>query len=65
MAGPTEMSGRDAKALAERLTRRRTSGTLAGEVAVLEEDARTAARFILAVLRQIHPSDVYRLPESD
>ena len=59
MAGPTEMSGRQAQALAERLNRKSTGGTLAGQVAVLEEDARTAARFILAVLRQIHPSDVY------
>jgi hypothetical protein len=62
MAEPTEMSARQAKAIAERIIGG-TPGSLAGQVAALESDARTAARFILAVMRQIHPSDVYKLPE--
>ncbi len=62
---PDQLSYREAVALTERLARRRGGHTLAGAVAVLEQDATTASRLIRAMLRQVHSSDVFRLPSED
>jgi hypothetical protein len=62
MPALTHMSVREATALAERLTRKGSDGTLAGQVAVLETDGRTASRLIQALLKHVNPSDVFQLP---
>jgi hypothetical protein len=68
---PTEMTAKQAHALADRLSRRgvRTVGSegpapLAQQVDLLETEARTAGRLIRALLRQTHASDRWQLPEA-
>jgi len=56
------MTHADARALATRLGRRGTETKLAEQVAVLETEARTAGRLIMAMLRQTHHTDVFQLP---
>jgi hypothetical protein len=57
------LTTREASILAENLMRQSAPGrSLANRVATLERDARTAARLITAMLRQVHPSDVFHLP---
>jgi hypothetical protein len=60
---PTYMTTREASILAENLARHgATNRSLATRVASLERDCRTAARLILAMLRQVHSSDIFQLP---
>jgi hypothetical protein len=60
---PTIMTTREASMLAENLVSHTAGGrSIATRVATLERDAHTAARLILALLRQVHPSDVFQLP---
>jgi hypothetical protein len=57
------LTTREASILAENLMRQSAPGrSLANRVGTLERDARTAARLIQAMLRQVHPSDVFHLP---
>jgi len=56
------MTTREASVLAENLMRTGGNRSLAIRVASLERDARIAARLILAMLRQLHASDVFQLP---
>lgn len=56
------MTTREASILAENLVRQGAGHSLATRVGILERDARTAGRLILALLRQVHPSDVFTLP---
>jgi hypothetical protein len=60
---PTIMTTREASTLAQNLVSYTAGGrSIATRVATLERDARVAARLILALLRQVHPSDVFQLP---
>jgi hypothetical protein len=60
----TTMSVRHASLLAERLASRGMP-TLAEQVALLEVECQLAARLIRAMLRQVHSSDVFRLPPEE
>jgi hypothetical protein len=62
---PTEMTFKQAHALADRLSSRGVEATLAQQVDVLETEARTAGRLIRALLRQAHTSDRWQLPEAE
>jgi hypothetical protein len=62
-SAPAIMTTREASILAENLVSYTAGGrSIARRVATLERDARTAARLIMALLRQVHPSDVFQLP---
>jgi hypothetical protein len=62
-SSPTIMTTREASILAQNLVSYTAGGrSIAIRVATLERDARIAARLILVLLRQVHPSDVFRLP---
>lgn len=65
-----QMTYREAEELAEKLEARNGSvgqwlGNAATEVATMELECRTAARLIRALLRQVHASDVFRLPPEE
>jgi hypothetical protein len=59
----TIMTTREASILAHNLVRQ-TAGnrSLAVRIASLERDCRIAGRLILAMLRQVHSSDIFQLP---
>jgi hypothetical protein len=62
---PTEfMTAREAAALAGNLAGYRGEHAVAARVASLESQAR-ASRLIRAMLRQVHSSDVFRLPPEE
>ena len=62
-SSPTIMTTREASILAANLVSYTAGGrSIATQVATLERDARTAARLILALLRQCNPHDVFHLP---
>jgi hypothetical protein len=59
----TYMTTREASILAENLMRHGAGDrSLVTRIAMLERDCRIAARLILAMLRQVHSSDVFQLP---
>jgi hypothetical protein len=63
---PTEfMTAREAAALAGNLAGYRGEHAVAARVASLESQARRASRLIRAMLRQVHSSDVFRLPPEE
>jgi hypothetical protein len=59
----TTMTYSDAERLAERLARQGASHTVAEHVAAMQAEAAAASRLIRAMLRQVHSSDVFALPE--
>jgi hypothetical protein len=62
---PTYMTTREANALADNLSRCRGKHSVASRIATLETQCRQAARLIRAMLRQVHSSDVFRLPPEE
>jgi hypothetical protein len=65
-ANPTEfMSTKEAVALADSLSRYGGKHALAARLAAMEAQCRKASRLIRAVLRQVHSSDVFRLPPEE
>jgi hypothetical protein len=62
-SSPLMLTAGDAARLADRLCRRQSSPTIAGQVAALEAECGVAGRLIRVMLRQVHSSDVFTLPE--
>jgi hypothetical protein len=61
----TYMTTREANALADNLSRCRGKHSVAGRIATMEAQCRQAARLIRAMLRQVHSSDVFKLPSEE
>jgi hypothetical protein len=62
-SNPTDfMTTREAGALADNLSGYSGKQSVAQRVASMERDCRKASRLIRAMLRQVHSSDVFRLP---
>jgi hypothetical protein len=65
-SNPTEfMTTREAEALATNLASYRGKHAVATRVGSLESQALKASRLIRAMLRQVHSSDVFRLPPEE
>ena len=65
-SNPTDyMTTREAVALADSLSRYGGKHSLAMRIAAMEVQARKASRLIHAMLRQVHSSDVFRLPPEE
>jgi hypothetical protein len=63
---PTEfMPAKEAAALADSLSRCGGRHSLAARLAAQEAQSRKASRLIRAMLRQVHSSDVFRLPPEE
>jgi hypothetical protein len=62
---PAYMTTREASALADNLSRYRGKHAVAGRIAAMEAQCRQAARLIRAMLRQVHSSDVFKLPPEE
>jgi hypothetical protein len=62
---PAYMTTREANALADNLSRCRGKHAVAGRIAAMEAQCRQAARLIRAMLRQVHSSDVFKLPPEE
>jgi hypothetical protein len=67
MAEPssTWMTTRKAALLADKLSRYGGRNSVATRIAIMEVQCRQASRLIRAVLRQVHSSDVFRLPPEE
>jgi len=65
MPASRTITARDAQGLADRLSRRGASPTLAEQIAQLESECRLAAKLITALLRHVSPSDVFTVPSDD
>lgn len=59
------MSAKEAGALADSLSRFGGEHSLATRLAAMEAQSRKASRLIRAMLRQVHSSDVFRLPPEE
>jgi hypothetical protein len=59
------MTTREAASLADNLASYRGKHAVASLVASLESQAQKASRLIRAMLRQVHSSDVFRLPPEE
>jgi hypothetical protein len=65
-SNPTDfMTTREAATLADNLASYRGKHSVATRVASMETQARKASRLIRAMLRQVHSSDVFRLPPEE
>jgi hypothetical protein len=65
-SNPTEfMTTREATTLADNLASYRGKHSVASRVESLERQGRKASRLIRAMLRQVHSSDVFRLPPEE
>jgi hypothetical protein len=65
-SNPTEfMSAKEAEALADTLSRYGGRHSLATRLDSMERKCRKASRLIRAMLRQVHSSDVFRLPPEE
>lgn len=62
---PTYMTTREATALADNLSHYGGKRSVANRIATMEAECRQAARLIRAMLRQVHSSDVFRLPPGE
>jgi hypothetical protein len=59
------MSAKEAATLADDLSRYGGKRSLATRLAAMEAQCRRASRLIRAMLRQVHSSDVFRLPPEE
>jgi hypothetical protein len=59
------MTTREASALADNLAQHGGRLSVAQRVATMERQCALAARLIRAMLRQVHSSDVFRLPPEE
>jgi hypothetical protein len=59
------MTAKEAAALADSLSRHGGKHSLATRLAAMEAQSQKASRLIRAMLRQVHPSDVFRLPPEE
>jgi hypothetical protein len=65
-SNPTEfMSAKEAVAPADSLSRYGGKLSLATRLAAMESQCRKASRLIRAMLRQVHSSDMFRLPPEE
>jgi hypothetical protein len=65
-SNPTDfMTTREAATLADNLASYRGKHAVATRVASMESQALKASRLIRAMLRQVHSSDVFRLPPEE
>jgi hypothetical protein len=65
-SNPTDfMTTREAATLADNLASYSGKHSVALRVASMETQARQASRLIRAMLRQVHSSDVFRLPPEE
>ncbi len=65
-SNPTDfMTTREAATLAENLASYGGKHSVAGRLATMETQCRKASRLIRAMLRQVHNSDVFRLPPEE
>jgi hypothetical protein len=62
---PAYMTTREASALADHLSRCGGRHSVAARIATMETQCRQAARLIRAMLRQVHSSDVFKLPPEE
>jgi hypothetical protein len=67
MAEPssTWMTTREATLLADKLSGYGGKHSVATRIAIMEVQCRQASRLIRAMLRQVHASDVFRLPPEE
>jgi hypothetical protein len=61
----TWMTTREAALLADKLSRCGGMNSVATTIAIMEVQCRQASRLIRAMLRQVHSSDVFRLPPEE
>jgi hypothetical protein len=61
----TWRSTREATQLADKLSRYSGKNSAATRIAIMEVQCRQASRLIRAMLRQVHSSDVFRLPPEE
>jgi hypothetical protein len=59
------MTTREAVALADNLAQLGNKHSVATRLATMETQCRKASRLIRAMLRQVHSSDVFRLPPEE
>jgi hypothetical protein len=59
------MSAKEAAELADSLSRYRGKHSLATRLGTMEAKCQRASRLIRAMLRQVHSSDVFRLPSEE
>ena len=65
-SNPTDyMTTREAEALADNLASYNGKQSVATRLVSMETQARKASRLIRAMLRQVHSSDVFRLPPEE
>jgi hypothetical protein len=65
-SNPTDfMTTREATALADNLSQYGGKHSMATRLATMETQCRKASRLIRAMLRQVHSSDVFRLPPEE
>ncbi len=65
-SNPTDfMTTREAATLAENLASYAGKHSVATRLATMETQCRKASRLIRAMLRQVHSSDVFRLPPEE
>jgi hypothetical protein len=65
VAESTWMTTREAVTLADSLSRFGGKRSVATRTAMMEMQCRQAARLIRAMLRQVHSSDVFKLPPEE
>jgi hypothetical protein len=65
MPESTWMTTREAENLATKLAEHGGARSLATRLAAMETQCRLAARLIRAMLRQVHSSDVFKLPPEE